>query len=452
MSRNKSLVLLAGAALGMASSASLAQSTQDAYRAELISDASSRSSLLASGGSVVHENGSFGFTDATGNNSMYFSIYGTYRHFFNFGDDDRGEDNDFAHGGQLALVQAAVFGTVAAPNMHYFLQVGASGTEGLDDGFDYEFDGLASSGGSSGVSLLDYFFVYDFEGGMYFIAGQGKPLQGFEQNAHENQQQRLNRSLPAEVFGSGRQQFFGIGGNNDSMEWQVFFSDGANTPNTDFFNSSEADIAIGGALNFYITGGREAWHPSGEYGRFFGNHQSAFQGSPEALRAGVAMQYESHGDTGFGTSDFNLWLATVGGEYRNNGFSARLYGYLSHLDPKGGDSSTNIAFSATVGYFVDPNIELYLGWDGFFWDEQLPGTEDNNHFIVAGVNFFPFNNSAAVRFTVEAIYSVDKSSDFFSNASVYGINNTGTASPFNLLGNAGKDGEFGIGIGATIRN
>lgn len=450
MSRNKSLVLLAGAALAMASSAGLAQSTQDAYRAELLSDASSRSSLLAAGGNVVHENGSFGFTDGTGNNSMFFSTFGTYRHFFNFGDDDRGDDgDDFGHGGQLALVEVAMFGTVAAPNMHYFLQVAASGTEGLDD----DSDDFSSSESGSGVSLIDYYFIYDFEGGMYFIAGQGKPLQGFEQNAHENQQQRLNRSLPAAVYGSGRQQFFGIGGNEDTFQWQVFFSDGAWSAGTDFFNPSEADFAIGGAANFNITGGNDAWTPSGEYGRHFGNHQSAFQGSPEALRAGIAGQYESHGETFISGDEFNLWLGTAGIEYRNNGLSARGYGYIAHVDPDGGDSSTNFAFSGTVGYFVSPNAEIYGGADAFFWDEEIDGTDDSNFFIVVGVNFFPFENSSAVRFTVEGIYSIDSSDDFFANAGMLGLGSAdGSASAYNILPNAGEEGQFGIGLGASIRN
>lgn len=450
MSRNKSLVLLAGAALGMASSATLAQSTPDAYRAELLSDASSRSSLLAAGANAVHENGGFGFTDSSGNNSMYLSFYGTYRHFFNFSDDNADSDDDFTHGGQLALVEAAVFGTVGAPNMRYFMQIAASGLEGSDDSDD-DF-GDTAIGSASGVSLIDYYFSYEFEGGVNVTAGQGKPLQSFEQNAHENQQQRLNRSLPAELFGSGRQQFIGVGSNTETMEWQVFFSDGAQTAGTDFFNPGEADFAIGGAANFHLIGGRDAFYPTGEYGRHFGLAQSAFQGSPEALRIGVNGQYQTHGDTGKGTSEFDLWVANAGIEYRNNGLSARGYVYVANVEPEGGDDSTNWGLSATVGYFVDPQVEIYGGWDSIFWDNEIAGTDDNNNFIVVGINVFPFQNSSAVRFTAEGIYSIDNSGDFLANAGMFGFSGDSlSTSAFNILG-SGDEGEFGIGIGASIRN
>lgn len=445
MSRIKSFVLLAGAALSVSTGAGLAQ-TSDAYRAELQADVNGRSSLLAAGASAQHSNGSFGFTDATGNNSLNFIGYGSYRWFFNFGDDDRfgGGDNDFVHGGQTADVMLITHGTVASKNFGYFVQFGASGI-----GDTGEYDSDTSGSESLGLGVDDMFFTWLFDDGSTYVRmGQGKPLQGMEQNTHEAYQQRLNRSLAGEAFGVMRTHFVAIGGSAGQVDWQIGWNDGAGTGGADFFSSSEADLGLNGAVIFYFTGTAADFAGNAWNGAPNAVSQSAFKGGPEAFRAGLNASWETSGSTGLGTSEYDAWQANVGVEYRNaNGFSARGYGYISNFEPDGGSDRTDFAFSATLGYFVSNDVEIYGGGDMFFWDDDFT-SEDNQNFIVLGVNYFPFGGPA-VRMTVEGIYSLDNSGDFLSNVSSAG--SVGGASRFNILGDA-DDGEFGIGFGVSVVN
>ncbi|MCC6284939.1 MAG: hypothetical protein IT439_06490 [Phycisphaerales bacterium] len=444
MSRIKSFVLLAGAAMSISTGASLAQSS-DAYRAELQADVQGRSSLLAAGASAQHNNGNFGFTDATGNNSLNFMGYGSFRWFFNFGDDDRfgGGDNDFAHGGQTADVQFITHGTVASKNFGYFVRFGASGTGGVVE------EDESSDSESLGLGVDDMFFTWLFDDGSTYVRmGQGKPLQGMEQNTHEAYQQRLNRSLPGSLFGTMRTHFVAVGGSAGSVNWQVGFNDGAGTGGADFFSSSEADINVNGAVIFYFTGTAADFPGSAWNGAPNAVSQSAFKGGPEAFRGGLNASFETSGSTGIGTSEYDAWQVNGGLEYRNaSGFSARGYGYISNVDPDSGTDRTDYAFSATLGYFVSNEVEIYGGGDLFFWDDDFT-SEDNQNFIVVGANYFPFGGPA-VRFTVEGIYSLDNSGDFLSNVGSVGASSG--FSRFNILGDA-DDGEFGIGFGVSVVN
>jgi len=435
MSRIKSFVLLAGAALSVSTGAGLAQ-TSDAYRAELQADVNGRSSLLAAGASAQHSNGSFGFTDATGNNSLNFIGYGSYRWFFNFGNDDRfeDEDSDFIQGGQTADVMLITHGTVASKNFGYFVQFAGSGVDNSSGAFDLGVD--------------DMFFTWLFDDGSTYVRmGQGKPLQGMEQNTHEAYQQRLNRSLAGEAFGVMRTHFVAFGGSAGQVDWQIGWNDGAGAGGADFDSGAEADLNINGALVFYFTGTAADFAGNAWNGAPNAVSQSAFKGGPEAFRAALNAFWETSGSTG-GTSEYDAWQANAGVEYRNaNGFSARGYAYISNFEPEGGSDRTDFAFSGTLGYFVSNDVEIYGGGDMFFFDDDFT-SEDNQNFIVIGVNYFPFGGPA-VRMTVEGIYSLDNSSDFLSNISSAG--SLGGASRFNILGDS-DDGEFGIGFGVSVVN
>src|SRR5690606_36869818 len=150
-----------------------------------------------------------------------------------------------------------------------------------------------------------------------------------EEMAHEAFQQRLERSIANDIFSTKRQQFIGFGGAMEQVDCQVFISDGANQPNVDFWQSSEAAIAIGRPLHGYFQGGPQD---------FIGKAQSAFKGGPTAFRGGISAQWETHGETGVGTTDFDAIFGTAGLEYKNgNGLSARGYIYVLNVDPDTGD-------------------------------------------------------------------------------------------------------------------
>lgn len=445
MSRNKSLGLLAGAALCMVSSAGLAQDADRAYRSELLADAAGRSSLLAAGGSVHHDNGAFGVSDGSGNNSLNVNLFTQYRHMFNFSDqpDSDGDEADLTHGGQLARVRVILFGTVGSPNMEYFIQFGA---DPVSSGFSDDSNGSSSDShfASGEVAILDALFTYWFDepgNGVYARFGGGRPSQGFEQMTHIWQQQFMERSIPGVYLSPGRQQFFGGGYQDDAFDIEIFFTDGAFTSNTDFTSSIESDFGIGGRANFIINGSRDA----------FAN-QSSFPGSPDGFRAGLGGQYQTGGDTGIATMDLDLWFASADVELRGSGYSVRVHGYVQSVEFDGSDEITNFGVAVRGGVFLDDNWEIFAGWDALFLDDELGLEEDNQNFIRAGVNFFPFAQSTAVRFTGEVILALDETSDVISGTGSLGseFGSMLSTTRQNILGD--DDTEFGVGFQAAVLN
>lgn len=439
---NSKRLLLAGAALCLAASAGLAQDATEAYRSEVMSDAEQRSSLLAAGASGHHENGHFGWTDASGNNSLNIGLFGQARWFFNFRDDDvgDGENDDFTHGGQLTRVRLFMFGTVASPDFSYFVQF-AGDNEG-------DFQSSSAFSGSDGGNLvvLDYWARWDFEGGTHVRAGQGRPLQGFEEMTQPWNQQFFERSLPNEIFSPMRQQFIEFGYTDEQIDGAIFISDGAGTANTDFTNSGEADFAIGGQVNVIFEGDREQFID-----------QSSAPGAPYAVRAGIGGQYETHGETGIGTSDFDAFFARADVEARGDGWSVRANGYLVYVDPDVGDDATHYGASVRGGIFLDPQWEVYAGWEGIFFDDDIVGSDaDSFNFIRVGVNHFPFEDSRAVTISAEGVYSLDESGDLLMATSLIGSDFNGWNPNFsrqNILGDAdGEDGEFGFGLQLEVLN
>lgn len=444
MSRNKSLGLLAGAALCMVSSAGLAQDADRAYRSELLADAAGRSSLLAAGGSVHHDNGAFGVSDGSGNNSLNVNLFTQYRHMFNFSDqpDSDGDEADLTHGGQLARVRVILFGTVGSPNMEYFIQFGA---DPISSGSFSDDNGSSDSSyyGGGEVAVLDAVFTYWFDepgNGGYFRFGQGRPAQGFEQMTHIWQQQFMERSIPGEFLSPGRQQFWGGGYQDDTFDIEVFFSDGAYTPNTDFVSPIESDLGIGARANFIINGSRDAFAS-----------QSSFPGSPDGMRAGIGGQYQTGGETGF-TMDADLWFASADFELRGSGYSVRLHGYAQNVEFDGSDDVTNFGVALRGGLFLDDNWEVFAGWDALFLDDELGFDDENQNFLRAGVNFFPFAQSTAVRFTGEIIVGLNDTSEVISGAGGIGseLGSMFSTTRQNILGD--DDTEIGVGIQAAVLN
>lgn len=450
MSRIKSFGVLAGAAIALASSAGLASDAQNAQRAELLSDAQERTSLRAAAANAYHENGHFGLTDSAGNNSINVGLFGQYRHFFNFGDnvEDRGND-DFAHGGQLSRVNMFFFGNVGSPDFEYFIQVGASGVGsfGMDD-FDFgEGDGPGQN--SSSIELLDFLGTYNFENGMFFQFGRGRPLQSFEA-APAQYQQAMERSLAYEILGTDRQEFFGLGFGQDAIEGMVYFSDGFRSAGTDIGAFNSADWAFGARINGYFMGTRDQF--SGNYpGQSFVG-QSAFRGTPEGLRAGVGGLWQSGGDTGF-TADVDAFFVDGDIEYRGDGFRAAGHFYYASIDPEGGSSTDHFAVALRAGYFVDEQVEVYGGFDALYFDDDLGIEEDDQHIARIGVNWFPIERSYAVRVTGEFFYAFDDTVGLIqANDALTGSGLGGAGlSRHNILGS--DDGsEYGFGIQASLLN
>lgn len=439
MISSKSNVKVVGAALCLAASAGFA-TDRPAYEAELRADASERSSLLASTGSVQYVDGRFVLSDGTGNNTLGISVGAQARWLFNFRDEDvAGDNNDFTHGGQISRARMVFEGTVGSPDISYFVQIGANSVGSGNADFDDE-----SFGGGVGdgmIQVLDAWAQFDLEGGVYLRAGVGKPAQGFEETAHWWEQQTMERSLANDFFAVQRTTFIQVGGTQDTFDWAVYFSDGFRAGASDFFASNEADFAFGGRVNVNVEGTPDV---------FVG--QSSFPGSANGLRFGVGGLYQTSGDTGIDTAEVDLWQANADVEWRGDGYRVAAHGYLLNADPEAGEDGTHFGLAIRGGYFFNDNMEVFAGYDGLFFDEdQIGGDEDTANVLRAGLNFFPIQNSYAVRVTGEVLYVLDNTEALGNAASFLSDVGLGNSlSGQNILG-FGDEAEIGVGLQVSIR-
>ncbi len=428
--KSKSLFLLAGAALGL--SAAVASATNDAdraYRAELLADAQQRSSLLAAGATVTHDNGHFTFTDATGNNQLWLGIYGDIRYLLNFGDDARfgGDDGDFINGFQLNRVKLFGGGHVGSEDFEYYFQFGANGIN-------------ESMGGS--LYIEDFWGKYNFEGGASVRVGQGRPGQGFEAMYQPWELQSFERSLGHALFAVDRTQFIEVAYQNEDGTFDISgnINDGARQAGTNYTASTEADIGLGARANWYWQGTADDFA-----------QQGSAPGQAYVGRLGGGIQWETHGETGIATPDFDAFIFNVDAEAKGDSWSAGVYFYASNIDPNGGQDGWNYSFRARGGFNVSDQAEIYAYWDSVFIDDDLlaPGTEDDFHFVGVGVNYFPIADTQAVRVGGEIIFSLDDNTDLFTaiNNSVF-IGSSNDMGLYNLLGD--PDNEVGVGFRLTI--
>ena len=431
--KSKSLVLLAGAALGTAASAN----NDQAYRAEMLADAEQRSSLLAAGATVTHDDGHFTFTDASGNNSMAIGLFGQTRYNFNFGDEERfggtgdDADGDIVNGFQLSRVKLFAGGTVGSPDFEYYYQFGANGV------------GDSASGG---LYLEDFWGKFNFDGGGHIRAGQGRPSQGFEAMYQPWELQSFERSLGHALFAYDRTQFVEYGYQSEDQTWDfaVYITDGARQANVDFPTASEADFGIGGRGNWYFAGDSSD----------FAAQSSSADRADYAGRAGVGVFWDTHGETGIGTSDFDQWGINADVEVKGEAWSAGAYIYIVNIDPDTGEDGTHFAFRVRGGFNATDQAELYAFWDSIFLDEDALGgsdIEDNFNFLGFGANYYPIADSHAVQLGAEVIVSLDDTSDLFGSLSDLSVGgDSPNFSLYNILGD--EDTEIGIGVSLEVLN
>lgn len=432
--KSKSLILLAGLAMGLPAGGALAGDDVDrAYRAELIADAEQRSSLLAAAASVMHddETGHFMITDASGNNSLWIGLFFQTRYQFNFGDDSefRGENGDFVTGFQLPRARLMFGGTVGSPDYEYLVQL--------------QGEGLGGELGAAGdVSILDAWLKVNMEGGTWWRVGQGRPLQSFEAHYEPWQIQTFERSLAFALFGIGRTQFLELGTQQESFQGAVYVHDGARNRNIDFTSPAEADLGIGGRANFLLQGDWESF-----------TNQFAAVGEPTATRAGVGASWESHGETGSlpfpdnGGNEFDLILINADIEHKADNWNVGAYGYFANLDIDGGSSTEHFGLRILGGITTTEQFGLYAFWDGLFLDNDIAEDDDHN-FVGLGFNYFPLANSTAIKISGEVFVSLDDTNAIVGFLDEVGIGTGPELSLYNLLGT--EDNEIGLGFQVNV--
>lgn len=415
------LLLLAGTALSLTGVPALAQSSTDEVRAvvaEMLSDAETRSSLLA-GGDAGHDGKFFIAGDG-----FRLNVGGAvqFRYNLNFRDNDAANGSgkfrdDFTHGFQLRRAAIDLDGQL---NKDWFFRV-----RGLrqDNGVDVSGSGsggsstqFSSSGFSSGSFDVDYAYAgYKFANGGKLTFGQFRSALLREELVSDYKQLASERSLANALFTSGFSQGLEYSFEADAFRFFVGFSDGQNSANTDFnarqnvsasssggtaalTNSGQAEYAFNGRIEFLASGNFAQFEDfTGRKGEDFG------------LLFGAAANWQQSDNTDLTTDidrnalNYTADVSAKGDSW--NAFGAFLGRWIE--DRNGGAKNTYNDFGVVgqAGWRFAENTELFGRYDGIFLDKDW-GIRKNYHFATFGLNQYYAGHAAKA--TLDAVWSFNR--------------------------------------------
>jgi len=425
MSQAKRLVLLTGAALSLgAASVAQADQSNDNVRAivsEMMSDAETRSSLLA-GGDAGHDGKFFiagdGFRLNVGGQIQF-------RYLLNFRDDDVAPEDDFSNGFQTRRTKIDFNGTINK---------------------DWDFRVLGSvhrDGGEFG--LEEAWGRYNFANGVKFRWGQFKLPMLREELVSSSKQLAVERSLTNEVFTQDRSQGVELSAQYEGWRWAVAFSDGLDSENTDF-NGGGGSL-IGGFPAFKTAGeaeyaftGRVEFLFSGKWDMF--EDFTAAKGQDFGFMLGGAAHWQQStqtpnpADVDIDTFQFTVDASLEGDSW--NLYGAFIYRFQDFENAGVAGNSDASDFGAIVqgGWRFAENTEIFARWDAIFADEDRFGSsgEDNFHFITVGFNQYYAGHAAKA--SIDAVWSLNDTSNLVSTGA---LSDTGVG----LLGDT-NEGEVAV--------
>lgn len=416
MSHTKRVVLLAGAALGFASTV-LAQTANDANRAfsaELQADAQARTSEL--GSAAAGHDGKFFISDDSGDYRLNVGGFVQFRYTANFRDRIL-SDNEFAHGFTVNRARFKLYGTVAG-DWGYFLQFDTNRTTGA-------------------VRMLDAFITHKLEGGWTLGAGEFRLPYWREFNIGATSQLAVDRSQVSYAFNQGRSQGVFAAKQDENFAFAVAFTDGVRTNSSDFTSGppagqpwtigNEADWALSGRVDYKVRG---------DWKQF--NDFTSWQGSDYGVKVGGTVHYQSAGDTLPEFSPSTKVLGLTGDvQVEGNGWNAFIAGVWQNIDAA--TDFDDFGVLAQGGWFLTDQDEIFGRYDAIFQDSNRTASGDDDfHFFTIGWNHYFIPHSHAVKFTADVIYSANDT----SNLTLGGL---GTANGSALIvDDPGQDGQIAL--------
>lgn len=413
MSRKIGLVVACGLAATVASAQTDASRAQ---AAEIAADAAGRTSYQgASEG--------FAIPSSTGNSTLNIGGLVSFRANMNFGDDDRGENNDFVWGFALPHEQIWFYGNLFNPDFTYHIEAEFQGVDSEDGGF--------GGSGSGDFNLRDAWGRYRFENGVYLQAGQQKVDFTSEQLVEDQYQLFAETSFVDAYFSAGFTQGIRVGYEGETFHVVGNVYDGSNTRNVDWTSPSEGDFAIGGRFDWLFNG---QW--------VFDDHTS-WRGSEFSGKLGGALHWQTAGETGFttATESTDAFMYTIDVALEGDGWNALAAFVGDFVDADGGDDElNNFGFLIQGGIFVTDNTELAARLDLLFRDDDGGFEEEDQYFLTLGVNHYFFVESHAATAYFNFVYGFEQTDDMIgSDAHYQGTTANG------LLGNS--DSEFALIFG-----
>ena len=413
----KTMTLLLAAGLATATPA-LAQQSTDEVRAvvsEMMSDAESRTSLLAAG-DAGHDGKFFiagdGFRLNVGGQIQF-------RYLVDVRDNDSGNDDDFSNGFQTRRTKLDFNGEV---NKDWFFRVL-----------------IAANRDEGNVGLEEAFAGYKFANGVKARVGQFKLPMLREELVSSSRQLAVERSLVNEVFTQDRSQGIELAYATEMWRIAGAFSDGLDSENTDFNDSgatSGLPLVVRGEAEYALTA-RAEFMISGNDWKIWDDF-TARKGQDFGFLLGVAAHYQTSTQTPAPTDvDTDVLQATLDASLEGdswNIFGAFIYRWEEQSALGAGETDlSDMGFVLQGGWRFAENTEVFARWDGLLIDEdRFGGGEDSFSFITIGLNQYYAGHAAKA--TLDVVYALEETSNLITTGV---LPNTGSG----LLGDV-EEGEF----------
>lgn len=212
-------------------------------------------------------------------------------------------------------------------------------------------------------------------------------------------QQGVDRSIVNKTFTADRAQMIQLTLTGDETRLYLVVSDGANSKNTAFNGSGEANFGLTARVERLLIG--KSFQQFSDF--------SSWVGNDDAVLLGAAIHYD---DDQSGRPD--LLRATADISYETSGANIHGSFYLLH-DTSSAGSPTDCALQVQGGYFFTENTEAYARYGVI-----IPDSERNNddlfHDCTVGVNHFLVPESHAFRVVGEVSYFPTGQSDSIAPA------------------------------------
>lgn len=427
----KTLFVLAGAAASLSSVALADQPavSRDEVRAivsEMLSDAETRSSLLAGGGVAGYDKNFF-IASSDNNFRLNFSGYSQWRYTMSFRDNGRGNaptgipgnDNSFENGFSNHRTYLQFDGNVINPDFKFVI--------------NGEFSDINTSGN---FNMRDAYFSYNLGSGWWIKGGQFRLSFLKEENIADYNQMASERSVTNFVFTQGRSQGVEIGYRQDEFRFIASFNDGLQSANTNFAtaagapNYAERDYGFTGRVDWAFAGKLDSFNT------FTSKQDDEFGGY---IGGGVHLEDTSNTSGNGAPQDNRYFSYTVDGMLKGSGFGlyAAFIGSNSNFRPNTISPRSFDDYGLVVqgSWRFLKETEAFVRYDATFYDGDRGFNDDRQDFITFGFNHY-FAGQAA-RLTVDAILTLQPTAGldalFNANPTIAG---SGISAGANAIGTA----------------
>ncbi len=360
--------------LATPSDSPLSSSVPTANDAELLADASRRTSLLANEGAAGRDDK--GFYIGQGDARLYVGATFQFRYNMTFRDTPSNSD-DFTNGFENRRTRLLVSGN-ATKELSFFVQT--------------EFKG-------DGTSILkDGWVQYKFDNGWALKIGQQKVPLLREELVADLLQLAAERSVTNAVFSQGRTQGIELNREWESFRLALGFNDGLNADNSSYDVAKEADFAFSA---------RAEYKAAGEWKQF--RDFSGWREGPFGVLIGAAAHYQAGGETG-GTTDVDILEYTGDVSLEGSGWNAFAAFVGRHRDEVAADYN-DFGIVLQGGVFVAEQAELYARYDVVIPDDERAGDPDAFNTISFGGSYYLVPNSHAAQIRLQISWFLDPQSE-----------------------------------------